>query len=108
LKIPKSLKIGGRSYKVLYPHIFTDSCQNLYGQHDSSGQTIKMADKDTFGVVRHPESIAHTFMHEILHAVDNVYVGGKIQSLDCCEHIIDQLAEGLCQVLKDNKLDFSK
>ena len=107
MKIPKRIKIAGRDYTVLFPHTFTDSSQVLLGQHDCSGQVIKICGKNTFGEPRHPQGIEQTFWHETLHAIDYLFNCGKIQKLENGEDIIDQMAEGLCQVLRDNKLDFS-
>jgi hypothetical protein len=106
VNIPKRLKIGGRDYDVFYPHTFLDSTKPLYGLHDPSAQTIKIGQMDEFNVPRHPQSITHTFMHEILHAIDNVYLCDTIRVQDNCETIIDQLSEGLLQVIRDNQLDF--
>ena len=104
--IPERLKIGGRYYQVLYPHVFMDSHQVLYGLHDPSGQTIKIGNKDEFGVDRHPDSIMQTFLHESLHAIDNIYNGGRLTAWDKGEETVDQLAEGFLQVIRDNDLDF--
>lgn len=107
MKIPERLKIGGRDYKIIYPHRFTDSCQVLNGQHDWSGQTIKISDIDAFGSQRHPQGIAHTLLHEILHGVDMVYTCGTLFEMkQAGEDLIEQLAEGLLQVIRDNDLDF--
>lgn len=105
MKIPKSVKVGGRDYSILFPHTFTDSSRTLYGQHDPAGQTIKIAEKDEFGCVRHDQSVAHTFLHELLHAIDNVYNGGRVNGWEKGEETIDQLADGLMQVFADNDLE---
>lgn len=108
MKIPKLVKIGGRDYRVIYPHKFQDSHCVLYGLHDPGTQTIRLSLKDEQGSDRHPQSIEHTLLHEIIHAIDAVYFGGKLSAWDKGEDAIDQLAEGLMQVIKDNKLDFSR
>lgn len=104
--IPKRLKVGGRDYRVMYPHTFADSSQILFGQHDASGQLIKLSGKNSFGEDRHPQAIEQTFLHEVLHAIDAVYCAAHIGQHNDGEDIIDQLAEGLLQVIRDNKLDF--
>lgn len=48
---------------------------------------------------------AATFIHEVLHCIDQVYGGGKTEQLS--EGKIDSLAEGLWQVLQDWGLDFN-
>jgi hypothetical protein len=104
--LPPTLKIGGRTYAVLYPHVFEDTATVLYGLHDPAGQTIKIARVDEHGCIRHHESVLQTFMHEVIHAVDNIYFGGKLTAWEKGEDAVDQLAEGLIQVLRDNDLDF--
>jgi hypothetical protein len=108
MKIPKLVKVGGRDYQVLYPHKFQDSHCVLYGLHDPGTQIIRLSEKDEQGSKRHPQSIEHTLLHEIIHAIDAVYFGGKISSWEKGEDAIDQLAEGLIQVIGDNKLNFGE
>jgi hypothetical protein len=102
VKLPARLKIGGRDYVVDFPHQFTDSCSVLYGLHDPAGQTIKISLFDEHGLERHNQSILQTFIHEVLHAIDNVYNGGVMTTWDKGEESIDQLAEGILQVIYDN------
>lgn len=99
MKIPNKLKIGGRIYKVFYPHKFKDSLAPHYGLHDAGGQTIKIAKKDEFGENRNKESIYHTFLHEVIHAIDNVYNGGRLSAWEKGEETIDSIAEGIMQIL---------
>ena len=105
MKIPETVKIGGRIYEVMYPYKFEDSPQVLNGLHDGARQTIKISAIDAHGAERCGQAIQHTFLHEILHAISMVY-GGGLNSNEDCENIIDQMAEGLLQVIKDNDLDF--
>jgi hypothetical protein len=105
MKIPEKLKVGGRDYEVIYPHRFEDSADVLYGLHDGSGQTIKIASMDSHGGQRCEQAIANTFLHETIHAISMVY-GCKLGSLENGEDIVAQLAEGLFQVIRDNDLDF--
>ncbi len=108
MKIPPTLKIGGRTYKVLYPHTFRDNVRPLYGLHDAATQTIRITNKDENNCRRNPQSITHTFLHEIIHAIDNCYFAGHLTAWEQGENAVDQIAEGLLQVIKDNNLDFRK
>ena len=99
MKIPKTIKIGGRLYKVIYPYTFEGATEPLYGLHDSAGQTIKLAKKDEFGANRNKESIYHTFLHEVIHAIDNVYNGGRLNAWEKGEETVDSIAEGIMQLL---------
>lgn len=106
MKLPKTLKIGGRKYKVIYPYHFRDTTTTTLGLHDPSGSIIRISDIDEHGNVRSDFSILHTFLHELIHAVDFVYNNNCITLAETGEGAIDQLAEGLLQVLRDNKLSF--
>jgi len=108
MKIPSKVKVGGRDYQIFYPHKFTDSAHPHYGLHDAGGQTIKISQIDEFGAKRNPQSIIHTFIHEVLHAVDNVYNGGRLTVWEHGEETIDQLAEGIMQFVRDNDLDLTQ
>lgn len=108
MKIPKVVKVAGRTYSVVFPHTFDDSSQLLNGQCDWDRQTIKITDRDAFGAKRHQQDIEHTLMHEIIHAIDRSYCQTAIGTSEQGEDLINGLAEGLLQVLRDNKLDFSK
>ena len=99
LEIPRKLKIGGRAYKVLYPYTFEGTTSPLYGLHDAVGQTIKLAKKDEYGANRNKESIYHTFLHEVIHAVDNVFNGGRLTAWEKGEETIDSIAEGIMQLI---------
>lgn len=107
--IPEMIRVGGRDYRILYPHLFRDSTTHPAGQHDPAGQTIKLSAINTHGETRHPQAIWHTLLHEILHAIDYVYCGAALLEMEQKgEMIIDQLAEGLLQVLQDNHLECGK
>ena len=106
MKIPSWLKIGGRKYAVIFPYVFKDSSQVLRGLCDQSGQKIMVSDSDAHNGKVHPQSIEQTFMHEVIHAIDNVYCCGKLAQCENGEDIVDQLAEGIIQVFRDNKLTF--
>lgn len=97
MKIPKELKVGGRVYKVLYPHVFVET--NFYGLANHVSNTISIAARGEGGESVANENIEQTFLHELLHCVDVVY-----NNHDLTEDVVTRLAEGLYQVLKDNKL----
>lgn len=107
--IPEMIRVGGRDYRILYPHLFRDSTTHSTGQHDPAGQAIKLSAINIHGETRHPQAIWHNLLHEILHAIDYVYCGAALLEMgQTGEMIIDQLAEGLLQVLQDNHLECGK
>lgn len=100
IEIPKSIKVGGKTYSILYPYVFTERT-DLRGQTCSDTLEIKISDQLKTGEKFHTENIQETFIHEVLHAVDIIYNSNKLE-----EDEITRLGEGLFQVLKDN--DFIK
>lgn len=107
MKIPKTLKIGGHIYQVLFPYHFQER-GDLRGQHDSDGNRILLDDMDAWSHELRPESaIAQTFLHEILHACERVS-GHKVFSGDEGERAVEGISEALFQVLRDNKLHFDE
>jgi len=99
MKIPKTIKIGGHQYKVIFPYIFTERF-DMIGDHDPMVKVIRIAEVD--GNLKIADSaIVVTLIHEILHAIDrnsghNMFVGGEGE-----EHI-KAISEGIYQVLADN------
>jgi hypothetical protein len=106
MKMPKTLRVGGRTYRVIYPHSFDDMPKPLLGLCDNSKQVIRVSGRDSSGGTLCDEATLQTFLHEVLHAIDYVYGGAQVNRLENSEEIIDALAEGIMQVFRDNKLDF--
>lgn len=81
--IPKKLKIGAHTYKVLVKELDVN-----FGQVDREKNIISISDK----LPQNQQEV--TLIHEILHALNN--------ELD--HTFLDSLAEQFYQVIKDNKL----
>ena len=97
-KEKKRIKIGAHWYKVSWNYKFTERF-DISGLSTHGIKEIYITDVDGNGR-RYSESyIGTTFIHEIIHCVDEVYNGGKLD-----EETVKRLGEGLCQVLNDNKL----
>jgi hypothetical protein len=103
MKLPETIKVGAHEYEVVFPHRFQE-VDGYLGLHDSNIRRIMIAEVDWCGNDRKPTDVYKTFIHEILHAVDNVYLKGRIGEEGDEEKIIDSLAEGLLQVLLDCNL----
>ena len=86
--IPKKVKIGGHMVKVLYPYQFNDMFTGS-GTCNYEEGIIKIKEA---GITDE-----QTLWHEILHMVDIVYNGEKLD-----EDSISRLSEGIYQVIKDN------
>ena len=71
MKIPDRLKIGGHWYKVIYPYAYRER-SDLCGQHMESLREIRLAGVDSMGNELPESEIALNFLHEVLHACDNL------------------------------------
>lgn len=98
MKIPDKLKVGGHTYKIIRDYKFQERT-DLIAQAEHISQEIRLAPMDVTGNEMHPEKMEEMFLHELLHCVDNVFNGQKID-----EASITNFSEGLCQVLKENNL----
>jgi len=97
MKIPKSIKVGGHTYKVSF-------VEKLWMREGNIGQVRHNTDQAIeLDTALHPEQTTATFLHETLHAIDKVYNGGALS-----EDAIDAMAEGLLQVLSDMGITFEK
>ncbi len=101
MRLPKRMKIGGHEVKVLFPHHFRQN-PDLCGQANYGLNEIRVAESDLCGARWSESSIETTFLHEVIHWVGHVYYGEK--SLE--EQLVCALAQGLHQVLKDNRIKF--
>ena len=98
--LPKELKIGGHTYKVLFPYQFTERT-DIWGQHGAGTTTIKVADESATGEKLTKTRVWEVFLHEILHAID-AQTGHRV--FEDNESAIDGIGEALYQVLNDNGL----
>lgn len=96
--IPKKLKVGGHTYQIVQGYQFQERI-DLTGQADHSLLTIRLGDRDQNGALKPRSKVEATFIHELLHCVDDIYNSSKLE-----EVLVDRLAEGLYQVLNDNGL----
>ena len=99
MRLPKTIKIGGHQYRVIFPYIFTER-NDRTGDCDFSGKIIRIVEA-VGGEKRSDSAIVTTLIHEILHAIDNV-TGQKMFDTTNGEDMIDGLSEGIYQVLVDN------
>ncbi len=105
IQFPESIQIGGHTYKVLYPYVFTER-SDLCGQCDSAAKEIRICDKDGAGQARAITDIIETFFHEVLHAIDNVYLQDRLRKFADkeLESVIDGLANGFTQIFINGHL----
>jgi len=101
MKIPKQVKIAGHNYRVIYPYKFKKDQWAAEIDHDR--HEIKIASHSSLSTKKVHSEIEESLLHEVLHAVNCRYLPVK-QRLH--EAQIQQISQGMYQVLKDNKIKF--
>ena len=95
MKIPKRLKIGGHIFEVEYPYQFKE-------REDIDGRTIYGQNKILLAGEGSQSYLEQVFWHEVFHVIDRTYCCEGLGLSNDKESIIEGLAQGLLQVLKDN------
>jgi len=102
MKIPEQLKIGGHTFKIEYPYFFLER-SDIDGHTDFCADKIFISNVNSAGIENHPDYVEQVFWHEIFHVINQVYCCNGIEnSTNNGEFMMDGLAQGLLQVLKDN------
>jgi len=101
MKLPKTVKIGGMDYKVLYPYKFVKESDEYVGLHSAFDGTIKVSAVGDYES-RSKHKILSTFIHECLHAIDF-----WMHPNECSEDMILKFERGIIQLLIDN-VDLTK
>jgi hypothetical protein len=94
MDIPKQIKIGGHVYDV-------EMDPKLYLTEGSPGTILHFAKKIAIDPNTAESYQAECLLHEIIEALN------RNNELDLAHTQITALSEGLFQVLRDNRLDFS-
>ena len=105
LRLPKKVNVGGVAYKIVYPYDFVDD-RSLLGLCEWLEDTILLSG-NMAGKPIDKQTVIHTFIHELLHAIDFVYFGGEFVTEESDNYLIDTLAMGLLQVFRDNAIDLN-
>jgi len=94
VEIPDSIRVGGYVYEIVSDKE-TDKiliAEGFVGRADHQELKIKIRTD------LNDQMKVNTFLHETLHCIDNVYNGNELD-----EKVIDVLANGLHQVIKQLK-----
>lgn len=100
VNIPKKLKIGGHQYEVIFPYTFTERF-DMAGDHDGDTKCIRISALDGGNMRRADSAMAVTFIHEVLHAIDDMSGHDMFLGNDG-EKRIEAISEGIYQVIVDN------
>lgn len=98
LKIPSKLIIGGIEYQIeITSKVKDDNMQN-WGFHHISGAKILLL--DTYDSEKFaPCTFLHTFLHELIHAIDAIYIGNLFS-----EDYVNKFEDLWFTLLADNNL----
>lgn len=98
MNIPKTLKVGGITYKIEKKRILSKEDAKFSAVAKHRQALIKIA-LNYEGEAYDIQKIEECFIHEVLHCIDSVYNNQKLD-----EDTIDRISQGLYQVLKDNRM----
>ena len=105
MRIPRRIIVGGHEIEVKRSKRIQstdeDAPETRIGEARDSEKDILLATHSCFGKLSE-SYMAQTFLHEIMHHVASIYLQRAVS-----EKVIGGLSEGLFQVLRTNKLDFS-
>jgi hypothetical protein len=97
IKLPKKVKVGHLDYTILFPYDFAFSDAKMCtGLHTPFNCTIKITDKFN-NSTRCNLKVLETFIHEVLHAIDHVYINCVFSEED-----ITRLGNCFTEFLIDN------
>ena len=99
MNLPKTIKIGGHNYEVIFPYVFTER-NDLNGDIDDNKKIIRLVGSIE-GEKRVDSALMVTLIHEILHGLDHT-TGQRMFAGDEGEKKIEALSEGIYQVLVVN------
>jgi hypothetical protein len=103
LKIPKTIKIGGHTIKVrVFRKPVEEGNRTYAGLACHNDNEIRIATHYGDNGRASETNIEETFCHEIVHSICEKY------GVPMNEGRVKTFSAGLYQVLKDNRLDFSK
>lgn len=97
MKIPEKIRIAGVDYEVKMVDYLNNGVNLAYGHIDFIKNTISLSATESMSVGQ----TNITLLHEILHGIFQHY--GTAVVLENEETVIDVLAKGLYQVVRDNK-----
>lgn len=97
IKIPRAIKVGGFTYPVRRDKRASDdlAAKDCWGDSRDLLKDIRLDTSSS------PQQTNATFLHELLHTIDVIYLEGKLE-----EKTIRALAHGLHQVLEEMKVRF--
>lgn len=96
--LPKTVKIAGFDYKVVFPHVF-DPSSSFLGILDAPQLEMRIAEYTQLGDKRPPEAIMETFFHENFHGIEHNYLCESISHDD-----LNILAKAWFHIFRYNRI----
>ena len=96
MKIPKSIKVGGRIYSIEF-------VKNLWRVSGYKGHIIFDTQQIEIDSDNGKADTSTIFLHETIHAIDKIWGNN-----DMSESQVNMIAEGLYQVLSDMGITFER
>ena len=93
MRIPREVKVGAYTWKVVYKKVIIFEGGECDGLCDSDNFIIYLSKTRC----KNRQNLEETFLHECLHAIE------KSINLDIGEDAVTRVATGLYAFLKDNK-----
>lgn len=97
--IPRKIKIGGFDYSIVVSPAFD---KELFADGNKGSMSSRLR-RIIVSSTLPPQDFSETFVHEILHAVDDIYTNSSLT-----ENQVFLLANGLLQVLEQLGVRFVK
>ncbi len=77
MKLPKKVRVGAIDYEVLFPYVFKE-CDDRSAQHSLTDSKIWVSEVNN-DRKRKDQKIKGSFLHELIHAIDNNYLQGELE-----------------------------
>jgi hypothetical protein len=91
--IPGSIRVGGLDYQIECSEEASKELRSNgnWGEHNGWLQRIRLRKELS------SQAQSQVFLHEIIHAISDIYLNGKLNDDD----MVDPLAQGLTQVFEE-------
>ena len=97
----KKVNVAGVDFDVVFPYLFKER-DDIFGRIDFATRKIRITNITSNGQTCNISHSWQVFWHEVIHAIDHYYCLNKIGEEISKEEMIEALANGVVQVLKDN------
>jgi len=101
-ELPKTVKVGGFTYKVIHPYAFKDECDTCYSSSHNEAGLFRLSTEGVEGDYA-DSFIKMNLVELIMYSIGYVYVGESCTS--DMSAIISRMSCGLYQVFVDNNIE---